>query len=858
MTTPSSSPSDNDEPFSICKNLKWIFRCQESLWWPAIEYDNYGELLRQLTNHGVDTRIKVSLVMAAMNSNNEGKVARLIGVEPFKVLPLSLCRNKDFYGHLGQMIQQATQERYGRYYEAFQRAMDLTMQYMKNEMRNDGQVDMDMMEQDDDDDHYCLTQPSPVVGPETPTTSETSEQQSYYSPPEIHGTPIRQNDSWDDTWDKMRHSGWDWVARSNLADDYYYVKPGGSIKNGVEGEDFFTSMQHVQEYARLNYDWQGGEDYYEGSAALSYSSSTGKQDYSIGKSKKRKSDKGRVWGREKKKKGKYQAKQESKSPEMDHVEESEDEEDNFYVWNILWDLLKSAGWKAIRARNPLHDWYYVRPGKVAMTGNIGEDYFLSPEDVIQYARSIDLQRSYRTASSAPRQEQSRSISSSETPDRKPQPQDPGAALLSPSDVESEADDERYEWGPLWKQLKQSGWKYAKATNLLHDWYYVRPGRKVKGGKAGVDYFVCPEDVIEHVKQEDERDDQNGDRRHSPLGLELEQEASASEEDLALLLCSEEETISSTDQWWKYDPVPQFNNEVWPVLKEKMHFRYKNGHYILPGVSLKGIKATGECSGFKTDFFTNEKDMRIYMCKSGIPNFEGCTELTDEEKEMIIRWVTFSNVPVTDQSSISRLENVPVLSSQAAWEILSTQLGYKQVDGKFVPPYAEILPGDPVLGKHYFDTLDQLRCFIRASEKLDGSDVVEGLSRSRKRSSGGAISGGEILSLRLWAALSPSSLPVHPHQEQSSEEGTTQVKENNAVATSVERSEHESGNTAESTSSKEATTVDRARRITMDPSEFSHSVAMGGGTAMPRTTPLSSVMYGIHHDDSWHDAWGKMK
>ena len=56
-------------------------------------------------------------------------------------------------------------------------------------------------------------------------------------------------------------------------------------------------------------------------------------------------------------------------------------------------------------------------------------------------------------------------------------------------------------------MQAAGWFYVKASNPLHDWYYVRPNRDPKDERAklGRHYFTCPSDVIDFVKELDEKD-----------------------------------------------------------------------------------------------------------------------------------------------------------------------------------------------------------------------------------------------------------------------------------------------------------------------------------------------------------------
>ena len=96
-------------------------------------------------------------------------------------------------------------------------------------------------------------------------------------------------------------------------------------------------------------------------------------------------------------------------------------------------------------------------------------------------------------------------------DRKTKPQDPAKPLLLSAEScfsqSSSSSDDYYDWNNLWSVLQTAGWTCVKASNPLHDWYYVRPNRDIKDSrnKLGRHYFTCPDDVIDFVKTLDEKD-----------------------------------------------------------------------------------------------------------------------------------------------------------------------------------------------------------------------------------------------------------------------------------------------------------------------------------------------------------------
>jgi hypothetical protein len=53
-------------------------------------------------------------------------------------------------------------------------------------------------------------------------------------------------------------------------------------------------------------------------------------------------------------------------------------------FKTLWDKLKHEGWTYVKARNILHDWYYVPPNSEGLKGTVGIDYFQTPECVMKY------------------------------------------------------------------------------------------------------------------------------------------------------------------------------------------------------------------------------------------------------------------------------------------------------------------------------------------------------------------------------------------------------------------------------------------------------------------------------------------
>ena len=53
------------------------------------------------------------------------------------------------------------------------------------------------------------------------------------------------------------------------------------------------------------------------------------------------------------------------------------------------------------------------------------------------------------------------------------------------------------WKEVWAELKKLGWTCKNGKGLMVDYFYIKPGRKLKGGVLGDDYFIGHEDVMQY-------------------------------------------------------------------------------------------------------------------------------------------------------------------------------------------------------------------------------------------------------------------------------------------------------------------------------------------------------------------------
>ncbi|KAL7461103.1 hypothetical protein ACHAXS_001536, partial [Conticribra weissflogii] len=241
----------------------------------------------------------------------------------------------------------------------------------------------------------------------TKTSNELSGNTEELIPPLI-GEKIEPDDDWDSAWEKMRNSGWDWKYGNGLMLDYYYIKPGKSIRHGTKGVDYFTQVKDVQLFAKKNYGWKGKTEQFRSKSNSESCTISGKKrrisrgnnanaESTPGKRSKPSNDastsaRGRrsriqsdsnftsIFSTPRDRKTKPQDPAAPLLP-TPPTTGSDSSASAFYEWKNLWPKLKSCGWRIINAGkyNRLHDWYYVRPNcdPGDASAVLGEHYFTS-------------------------------------------------------------------------------------------------------------------------------------------------------------------------------------------------------------------------------------------------------------------------------------------------------------------------------------------------------------------------------------------------------------------------------------------------------------------------------------------------
>ncbi len=193
-----------------------------------------------------------------------------------------------------------------------------------------------------------------------------------------------------------------------------------------------------------------------------------------------------------------------------------------YSFGFLWKhKCKPDGW--LRVRPPrgaaaFVDYYYLRPGITRQNlGVKNQDYFEDHYAVLDWCRrhnyypTVDWNSGDETSvateiagdpSTYLEEIENKKGSCRNSAEKKSKPK------RSPRN---------YSFGVLWASyLEPNGWTMPKAKrNALTDYYYVRPGRTVQGGKLNIDYFASTDAVLDYCAKHNDYPESSGASSCSP-------------------------------------------------------------------------------------------------------------------------------------------------------------------------------------------------------------------------------------------------------------------------------------------------------------------------------------------------------
>jgi hypothetical protein len=318
------------------------------------------------------------------------------------------------------------------------------------------------------------------------------------------------------------------------------------------------------------------------------------------------------------------------------------------------------------------------------------------------------------------------------------------------------------WSEAWKKMRESGWTWKVGSGLMTDYFYIKPGCKVKGGVVWRDYFILAEDVqrfaVRNYGWKGGKPMDDNERRLSSSAVENEPSMKKrSHDDLEDSLSKFSlPPIPPSDPNEKKAKWQKLQKNGWKAVKAGRYNKLHDWYYVRPhcdpgdGNSKLGI-----------DFFLNEEDaIEAAKNSNDVGSARGPKKRSreDEEEEVSEGQQSVEEVasPIrsaqkgppagplsTPQDCRTRPQDpaIPLYSSPEScssssrydmyeWHNLWPALeraGWRCIKaGKYNPlhNYYYVRPNrdpgdhDCVFGKHYFDTKDDVISYVKdADDKL---------------------------------------------------------------------------------------------------------------------------------------------
>jgi hypothetical protein len=539
--------------------------------------------------------------------------------------------------------------------------------------------------------------------------SEHDDEDDTFEYVEEDDTNSHDNTSWSQCWKQMQTAGWTMVP--DRKKERMYLRPGIKSISGVYGKDFFN-LSDVQEYARGNFGWKGG-DKADTDAHLS-------SENSVEKSLKGRSSKGRRTMKKNKKKkvksGDAESKANSNPKKRTKIQakgtnskrQKKGKGSMVYENEVTWRRLKNEyGWTCKPAGKycNLHDWYYIRPGVTpsSKSAKIGEHYFLTERDAVNYASEhmkILSNSVSDNQSSVPPSATNTQSNRDETYSGDGSDEEKGKGSMV------------YENEVTWRRLKNEyGWTCKPAGKYcnLHDWYYIRPGvtPSSKSAKIGEHYFLTERDAVnyasEHMKilsnsESNFSDNQSSVPPSAPNTQSNRDETYSGDG-------SDEETFEPftlkdfDDSWWHYEKIPKFYH-VWPTIRDKLNVKHNGDSYLLPDGT--------RCNSVE--------EMQLYFCQNGLPPTPPGVSLNDNELKLLTRFASLAHMPkrvgnfrLSQNNCIAILSGLPGGSSfddDNAWKVLKEIFGARFENNSY---FVDCIPN----GEKNYTSIKHIRQSIRS-------------------------------------------------------------------------------------------------------------------------------------------------
>ena len=573
--------------------------------------------------------------------------------------------------------------------------------------------------------------------------------------PEILDTPIEATDEWLIVWDKLKRSGWRYKKPSGLDTDWKYFAPGKSkVKNPVEGEDYFKGEEAVRAFCKTAYGWDP----------------KGAKKVRLLK----------------------QAQEEEEQAKLEAEKIAEKARKEKEAAAEKKRLEKAAELEVKRAAAAAAEKKAAAAAAAEAKRVAAEKKKLEKEAAAEAKRKAAEERRLAKEEAAAKKKAAASPDrvwgkeahveeSPATPTHRTKPRDPAKPRLtdSPDTGRSLTPDDKdfYEWRNLWPRLKQAGWTYQRGNGLV-SWLYVRPDRNPASDdtKLGTDYFQSEDDVIQYCRQADIQEGEVRRAKGTKGGTKRKSSPAKADRPSAITGDFDVEASSSPKRttkkrkaepmWWRTHPIPA-SRQVWTILKNKLGFKHGGGLYRHPDAPKRSPQ-------MNVDVFPDAQNLREYLCKTGIPNFES-SDLTDEERTLVKRWVATAYTPKgldsNPEESVEVLRDVTVFTDNQAWALLTGKIGWELVDDAVTGECRYYKPKDQRKadkeashGEDYFSSISEVQDYLRANGPFEARynykwTHLKTPNKGRDREIPCDVGPQEYLALTFWAARAP--LPQHP-------------------------------------------------------------------------------------------------
>lgn len=329
-----------------------------SIWWPCVFYGSTREALKEAQRANLKPMSLIPLYTREINQKNEGPVPvlHILGSSPAYFTEYkdsyTVCDFFDFILDHSKPVDEIRSKYGDRIAEQYARALDECSRLLPNQQSGDS-----------DTDDYRLSRDS-----EEEIASESGEEalEDEEDTASVSEFPFaNQATTFSALWEELEMMGW------TLRADGVYIRPSCNTRTGIEGQDYFSNKERLQEFCKKQYGWK---------PILPSSSKTVASTSVQTPNVKTKP-------------------QDPSAPLLSADVSLDSEASDPYHWNLLWPALKDAGWTYCNAWGSLDSYYYIRrgidKGWCRKYGKMGVDFFRSAEDVIEYCRKEYKVRPHR-------------------------------------------------------------------------------------------------------------------------------------------------------------------------------------------------------------------------------------------------------------------------------------------------------------------------------------------------------------------------------------------------------------------------------------------------------------------------------